>query len=215
MNLKEAAQTYRPVWEKIHAEYPRMPFWRFTAEAKRLIEIASDARQLINKNILDLGSGSKEHADQGPLPLRMWNRIFNYGEYTRFHPWYARTAHAAGAKVTAVDIASNEDEEFQSLQMDLMNPDALSILDDESVDAVNNMCLTAPRDSKRASSGTSPAIMWKLGMDHEAAFKLNDQIAEQVRRILREGGTYTLSEFVYKKKKGKLKRVRVMEGLGA
>jgi SAM-dependent methyltransferase len=214
MDLKRAAESYRPVAERFMRKYPGIPRDRLIAELKRLIEITSNSRDLINKSILDLGCGSKETADRAQL-IQFFLWIIRSSQLNQFHPWYARIAHEAGAKVVGVDIASNSSEEFESRILDLTNPHALTCFDNESFDAVNNFCLTVPPESHRAQSGTSPAIIRRFGMDTEQAFELNREIFYQVQRLLRNGGTYTLSELVYKKRKGKLKIDHKIEGLGA
>ena len=191
-----------------------MPHWRFVAETKRLMEIATDARALIGKCVLDLGCGSEDTADRRDWFTRLWNQIFDPDELTRFEPWYCRVAQEAGAEVLGIDIAANKGEVFRSMPLDLMNAETLDCLETESFDAANNMCFTVPPESRRAESGTSPAVMYKLRMDHKAAFDLNHEIFKQVERILKNGGIYTLSEFVYKKKRGRLNKHHVIEGLG-
>lgn len=215
MNLKESADTYRPVFDRVMEKYPKLPEWRFVAETKRLMQISSDARDLIGKRVLDLGCGSKETADRGGWLTRLLNKWFNEAELAQFEPWYCRIAHAAGAQVTGIDIASNISEEFSWKQLDLMNPEVLRCLPSESFDGANNMRLTVPDDSVSARSGTSPAIMHRLGMDFDAAYAINAQIFREVERVLKDGGIYTISEFVFRKKKGRLKKYRTMEGLGS
>lgn len=215
MNLKQAAESYRPVAEKVMKKYPRLPPWRLIAELKRLIEISADSRQMINKRVLDLGCGSKENTDRHDWLTRLWYRLIRSPELQRFDPWYPRIAHEAGAKVVGVDIATNATEEFESRILDLMNPSSLECFESDSFDAANNYCFTVPPESDKARSGTSPAIMYKFEMDFERAYELNRQIFQQVERLLKNGGTYTLAEFVYKKKKGRLKKDHVIEGAGA
>ncbi len=181
-------------------------------ELKRLSQISGDARSLIGKHVIDLGCGSESNTDRFDWLKRQFMKVLDREELHRFDPWYCRVAHETGAHVMGVDIASNEKEIFQSVQLDLMDPRSLEFFKDASTDAVNNLCFTVPGDSFRAKSGTSPGVMKRLGMNREKAYELNDQVSSQVERILREGGVYTLSEFVFQKKKSGLQKVRTFEG---
>lgn len=227
--------------ERVASKYPLLTEARFAGEMQRIQYMAQSTRDLLGKRILDLGCGSNVTKDTFfGFAGRLIQRYIDPVGYARFQPWYCRILHEAGASAVGVDIASNAKETFESHQLDLMDPTALDQFPDESFDGVNNYFLSVPRDSVHAKVGTSPAIMkalaWKhhredlqdfqkkgIPLDQWSAemrkrsfprmHAINDQIFSQVQRLLKNGGTYTLAEFVYQKKKGSLKRTQKMEGI--
>ena len=166
-------------------------------DLQRLAAISKNARDLVGKNILDLGCGSivspdivKGSVDDGGLRI--------------FEPWYPRIAHLAGADVLGVDIAPNMDEKFEWLRRDLTEDRFFMAIPDASYHAVNNDFFTMPADSGFSVRGTSPTLMSKVSGDLAKAWNINDKIFKHVGRILMEGGVYTLAETRYVKKNGVL-----------
>lgn len=233
--------SFQALGVKVLETYPKLHSGRLRAELDRISYLATDTRQLIGKRILDLGCGSVANTDRPWNPITRWIQQYkDPHRYVQFHPWYCRILEEAEAEAVGIDIGPNRGEKFESHKRDLLKPDiALRDLPDESIEHANNYFLSVPRESNHAQSGTSPGIMralsWKnRSVDAKAAMDLNlpfgewrqffdkenlermwainDQIFAQVERVLKEGGVYTLAEFVYRKQKGKLKMERTMEG---
>lgn len=198
----------------IHQKYPTLPNYRIIAELRRLQEIANLTRDLVGKNILDIGCGSKNSKDLPGGLTKLWYRFFDPHVLEQFEPWYCRIAHEARAKIIGLDIEPNN-ESFETFQVDLLEQNAFEQFDDESFDAVNNYKCTIPRNSRQAHMACSPAIMKRYDMNFERAFELDDAVRRQVERLLKPRGIYTVAEFVYRKEKGGLKLTRVMDGLGS
>ncbi|MEK7528667.1 MAG: hypothetical protein AAB592_02790 [Patescibacteria group bacterium] len=229
-------ESYEELAVQALERYPRISGRRINYHIHRIRAIRGDVRDLIGLRVLDLGCGSISNTERPWSPLsRLYELFFEYERRSEFWPWYCRILKMAGADTLGVDIASNSDEDFSHARMDLTDPDAMDIFDDESFDAANNNCFTSPADSMRARHITTPAILRRISMKNLpsltrrvlkrevalsgigrvveeetmcAATGLNDRIAVQVARVLKEGGIYTLAEFVYRKKDGVLQRER-------
>ena len=239
--MSKLNRSYREIEERVISKYWGASEQCVRHELIRISQIEKDAQNLIGKRLLDLGCGSVRTKDKGRIK-RFIQSFSNPHEATRFDPWYCRVAHEAGAESVGVDLGSNIQEAFESYQLDLTNPDVLDAFEDESFDGVNNYFLTVPRNSRFAHVGYSPKMYWDIGMqhrrddwnycneqeipfgergevykqrNHERAWALNDQIREQVERILKEGGAYTLAEFVLRKTDGRLVKDKEMKGIGA
>jgi SAM-dependent methyltransferase len=223
--------------------YPKMPEHRLEAEIRRIAEISSSTKDLIGKRILDLGCGSAHSADGPGFIARSFFKVTgNQEALTKFHPWYCRVLHVGKAHSVGVDIASNSQEPFENYSLDILDPAALRGFEDKSFDAVNNYKLTVPKESRQKINGTSPHIFLSLLRLHQHAdvryfreqgmplskwsdgflernaprmYEINNRVFTEVQRILREGGIYTLAEFVFRKKNGFLKKQKTMTGLGS
>ncbi len=134
------------------------------------------------KSILDLGCGSEKSHDQCP-------------------PWFCRATKEVGAqRVVGIDIASNNGEEFEHYQMDLTNPENLSMFGDESFDYANSSRFIFPPEKGAA---TSPVLLAMTTSKQLGA--LPTIIQKQIERILKDGGIYMTDEgIVFVKKDGKL-----------
>lgn len=198
----------------VHKKFPTLPGYRITAELQRLRQITDSTRNLVGKKIMDIGCGSKNSKDVSGGLTNLFYRIFDPHVLEQFEPWYCRIAHEAHADVTGLDIEPNK-EEFSTIQADILQPDAFSQFADKSFDAINNYKCTIPKNSCQARTGCSPAIMKRFGMDLDAAFDLDNRVRAEVERLLCNGGTYTVAEFVYQKKRGSLRLNHVMKGLGS
>lgn len=233
--------SFQELGEKALQTYPKLHTGRLQAEIDRISYLTDDVRQLIGKRVLDLGCGSVANTDRPWNPIKRWIQQFrDYHRYTQFHPWYCRILAEADVEAVGIDIGTNRGEKFEWHKKDLMKPEAaLSVFPNESIDHANNYFLSVPRESRYAKVGTSPGIMRALswnnrsGDTHEAMeldlpyedwsvffqernlermWAINDQIFNQVERVLKDNGVYTLAEFVYRKKKGKLKKEQTMKG---
>lgn len=226
--------SYRELGGKVLKQYPNLNEDRLAAELRRMQAIISNARELVDKRIMDLGCGSEKNTDRVRNPIR---RIKNHFQdpyaNMRYHPWYCRILKIAGADPVGIDIASNAKEPFESHEIDLTQRDVLNQFPKESIDFANNYFLSVPRESASAQTGTSPGIYLSLALqnrknDMQAAQdaqlpfaewreffrernmkrmqEINEQIFRQIEELLQEGGAYTLAEFVYRKHNGELRK---------
>jgi hypothetical protein len=207
---------------------------RLEAQLIRIQHVSPNVASLANKRVLDLGCGSAKNKDSHWNPIvRLWLRWMKPIEFAWFQPWYCRILQEAGAQPVGIDIRSNAGERFESHAMDLSDPKALERFPGESFDHANNYFLTVPKNSMHARCGTSPSIWLSLGwkykdenynqakergialkdlpdfyqrLNWERMWAINDGIFLQVKRLLKEGGVYTVAEFAYRKKKGVLVR---------
>lgn len=200
----------------ITCAYPYMPADYFSQNFMRLSYASDIARGNIpnlnptsldhikGMHVLDLGCGSKES-----LELSGWFEIEHswHTVDSQWEPWYARIASAARAQIMGIDIHSNDGEPFEGRRLDLSLPHALASFDDASFDLVHNFGFIAPPTSQYYPHILSPALIARLGCTSDPAtlhpiHDLNDQITQQVLRILREGGVYHVAELILVKRQG-------------
>lgn len=240
--MTDLPSTYLELTSLMKKKYPDIPEYRIQAEIARIQVISFNVRGLAKKRVLDVGGGSTSNTDRAWLPQRLYQRFFNREAYTLFDPWYSRILNEAGAEPVVVDAGDNDSEPFESHGVDLFDPDSLSMFQDESFDAVNNYRCTVPRHSKHAKNGTSPGMYQRMGWDYrrensqdafdrqipisgwlahrtqstlERLWLLNDDVMQQVERVLKKGGTYTLAEFIYRKRKNGLCQEGILKGPGS
>ena len=127
--------------------------------------LGNNLRLLIGRRFLDLGCGSETSPDG-------------------YYPILCRLLHRHGVRVVGVDVASNQDEPFESHQLDLNDPHALDIFEAGSFDYVHHNALTYAGGGR-----TSPALHRMHTFAGDTRFAL--QLAMNASRLLRpQSGIY-------------------------
>lgn len=193
--------------ETFHAKYPKIRVDRLEMELKRIQVIASKAKDLVGKRVIDLGAGSMKNLDRDFIAAIV-RFLMGGGTQSPFQPWYSRILQHAGAHPVAIDIAPNDTEKFESHRLDLTDPAALDVFEKNSFDAANNFGFTVPQHSAISWRGVPPSLLYNFGLSRAEVLELDAELREKVRQLLKENGTYTLAEFVYRKKSGKLLQER-------
>jgi SAM-dependent methyltransferase len=121
-----------------------------------------DIHDVAGKRFLDLACGATNYEDNGR------------GKYD---PWMSRLLRHLDARPLGIDICPQQDENFESQQADLTIPDALSILDTASFDAVY-VCAFPTR--KMIQHLVERGIEWA---------PLRDNMMEHLARCLKPDGT--------------------------
>ncbi len=154
-----------------------------------------DLERLRDLRIVDLGCGAEHHERSGEA---------------NFYPWLVRGLHLLGADVTGVDrvypkFVDGEPavEQWDFLQADLMQPDAIGAIADNSVDIVNARLLIGYDDryytSPSLNNGFCPNLDNNLYLDAERI------ICEHVLRILKPEGLFLINhKHLYQKVGGPL-----------
>lgn len=192
--------------DKVSHRYPELPNFRIGNELHRIAGLVNDIAGLSGRKVLDLGAGAVESTES----LKGWSQIFarflDPYRLIQYQPWFCRIAHLAGAEPCAVDIGDNSLESFESVRLDLSNPDALAHFDSESFDYVNNYFFTAHLEEPDAWEKTSPGLRRVASQNSTDpggwVFKLNDAITSHVERILKPHGIYIHNSFRFQKKDG-------------
>ncbi len=208
MSQMEFPSTFAALIDAVHRRYPELPDSRIEQELSRIAGLVSDITALQGKRILDLGAGSFESTDRLTGLCEFLVRYVDPYRLTQFQPWFCRIAHLAGAEPWAVDIGDNSSEAFNSVPLDLSNPDALDCFDGASFHYVNNYCFTShPQDSyawERTSPGLREVASQRSSDPKAWVFDLDASIMRQVARILRPQGIYFHNYSRFKKKNGVL-----------
>lgn len=206
MSQTEFTPSFLELAHKVSQTYPELPNFRIEKEFHRIAGLVNDVADLNGKKVLDLGAGSCESTES----LKGWSQFFarflDPYRLIQYQPWFCRIAHLAGAEPCAVDIGDNSLESFESVRLDLSNPDALAHFDVESFDYINNYFFTAHPEEPDAWEKISPGLR-RVAFQNSTdpvgwVFKLNDSITSQVERILKPDGIYIHNSFRFQKKNG-------------
>ncbi len=131
------------------------------------------------KRVLDLGCGSTgDTEDSSP-------------EYfgALFQPWLCRTLVELGAFPIGVDIGKLEGEKFETHRANLLTPDAIAGIPDDSIDIVHSRALfTSPELDGQFHR---PSLPWLLQPEREDY--LMKLLKPQVERVLIPGGAFVYS----------------------
>jgi hypothetical protein len=201
--------SYHRLQEEFLLKNPEISAERLEMELKRIQVIAAKTKDLVGKCVIDLGAGAEQSLDKGNIIVSVVRRILGGGKQHPFHPWYCRILQEANANPVAIDLASNEKEGFASHRLDLTDPSSLDIFEPNTFDAANNFGFTVPSDSRISYRGVPPSLLYNFGLSRNEVFELDSELREKMRQLLKEGGTYTIAEFIYRKRNKQL----VKEGL--
>lgn len=128
------------------------------------------------KTILDLGCGSKDCPDKkGNVRID-------------FEPWLARVLHRMGVKVVGIDVGDLSQEEFETYNLDLLNPNSLNSFADQSFDLVHSSALYSSSELQERVEGHS------YDGSLNAAGTLVRILKPQIARILKPTGFYVFRE---------------------
>lgn len=134
---------------------------------------------IAGKRILDLGCGSTWHP----------RKAGDHRLERTYEPWLCRLLHEAGAHPIGVDIGNLEGEEFEHYERDLTLPDALSMIEDDSMDGVH----------ASSFSGMNPSPT--LEVKNRAAFDAH--LRTEALRVLKERGVFYFDALRFLKHDGK------------
>ena len=162
--MKGLNASYRRLGERVKEKYPFVTDGRLEHELQRIrYSVSGDVRDLAGKVALDIGCGSQSTPDSGNMIFRLVQRLILHKSRADFHPWYCRILQEAGAHPLGLDIAKNDSEDFTGIQGDILDPNLFDQFEDGQFDVVNNYFTTAPRNSRKADQGSSPAIYLAVG----------------------------------------------------
>ena len=131
------------------------------------------------KRILDLGCGSIGGTEDSLAE--------QYGSL--FQPWLCRTLVELGAYPIGVDIGSLENERFETYRTNLLVPNALAKIPDNSIDVVHSRALfTSPELDEQFHKFPPP---WLSMGERENYFM--QLLRPQVERVLRPDGVFVYS----------------------
>jgi hypothetical protein len=154
----------------------------------RLVRAYGHLSSVQGKRILEIACGSNTSKAPSIIHIRTPFRVKkirnqNTGGYTaQFEPWFCRILLALGAEPVGVDIGDLEGETFEHYRVDLGREGALDFLPSHSFDAV--------QDSRLFGSPEFTAQF----RDRADRLKVAEEIRNQERRLLKEGGTVIHSD---------------------
>ncbi len=100
-------------------------------------------RDYINKRVLELGCGCNGNNVESSV----------YGKYA-YQPWLCRALHKIGVNVAGIDVGYLSEERFEHYEIDLLVPESLAFIPDDSIDVVYELSLfTSPELEKRVNGG--------------------------------------------------------------
>lgn len=107
-------------------------FASFLEQVKDILYVVKGMDNLKGKTLLDLGCGTvhNNYGIESPLDT-------DYPMYS-FEPWICRLLPYLGVKTIGIDIENMDDEKFEHYSINLLEPNSLSFLPDNSVDVANS-----------------------------------------------------------------------------
>lgn len=177
---QKLAHTYIPGATRIPG-YPNLmknDFLNVTLAMERQLGwILSGVREnLKGKRILDLGCGSTG----GTIEAE------ELGHY--YEPWLCRALFELGAYPIGVDIGNLDKEKFQTHSIDLLLPNALNMIPNNSIDIVHSRALFGSLELiEQAEQPGRPFL------SHEVENYLMEILRPQIGRILKPDGTFIYS----------------------
>lgn len=126
-----------------------------------------------NKTFLDLGCGS---SDPNTLDFELMGSDYS--------PWLCRYLHEIGIKAIGIDVGDLSKEEFESHSTDLLVPNALSFIPNNSIDVAHTKLLYDSPELERRFSG-------KISHNNASSVarrKLNEVLTPQLERIVKTEG---------------------------
>jgi hypothetical protein len=99
----------------------------FRDEIRYILQAINGKQNLRGKTILDLGCGTIKNRSG----FESWGS--DYGKYG-FDPWLCRLLPYLGVKTIGIDIDNLDNEKFEHYSLNLLEPNSLSFLQDNSID---------------------------------------------------------------------------------
>lgn len=125
------------------------------------------------KVIVDLGCGSTG----GTYESDEWGD----DQYRQWEPWLCRILHELGAKPIGIDVGELVNEDFEHYSLNLLTPNSLQIIQDESVDMVYTSSFYDSLELQR---------LLRIRSDDKSREKMRDILFPQIKRILKKNGVF-------------------------
>lgn len=163
-------------------------FVSFKDQLKNLLFVVNGIENLRGKTLLDLGCGTVHNNYGIESPLNTDYPIHS------FEPWACRLLPYLGVKTIGIDINDMEGEKFENYSVNLLEPNSLSFLPDNSVDIANSRWFF--------ESPTLLKLIYGEVVDDEsperyirAKEKIKGILIPQLERIVKPEGIFTYCDY--------------------